>query len=126
MSLIQHDPASEFLNWGSNASDDADSLVWDEGYLIDDQAGDFENMKGCAFLRAQSYRRRLSAVLFAVSDVDHPSLEDRSSSCRGVPGEVTTILGRLGDLFKGGRFIWRDRSNSVRVPRLDGPKFCGQ
>lgn len=96
-------PRLKFPNWGSNASDDADALFWEEGYLIEDQAGDSENIKKCAFLRVQSYRRGLSAVLFAVSDVDHPSLQDRSSNC-GVPGEVTTILGSLGDVFEGGRF----------------------
>ena len=96
----------KFPNWGSNASDDADALLWEEGYLTDDQGGESENIKKCAFLRVQSYRRGLSAVLFAVSDVDHPSSEGRSSDCRGVPGEVTTILGSLGDVFEGGRFIW--------------------
>jgi hypothetical protein len=95
----------KFPNWGSNASDDADALVWEEGYLIEDQAGDSENIKKCVFLRVQTYRRRLSAVLFAVSDVDRLSLVERSSNCRGVPGEVTTILGSLGDLLEGGRFI---------------------
>ena len=94
-----------FPNWGSNASDDADTLFWEEGYLIEDQAGDSENIEKCTFLRVQSYHRGLSAVLFVVSDVDRP-LEDRPSNCRRVPGEVTTILGSLGDLFGGGRFIW--------------------
>lgn len=96
----------KFPHWGSNASDDADALFWEEGYLIDDQAGHPENINKCAFLCIQSYRRGLSAVLFAVSDVDHPSFKDRSSDCRGVPQEVTTILGSLGDVFGGGRFIW--------------------
>ena len=99
-------PRLKFPNWGSNASDDADALFWEEGYLIEDQAGDSENIKKCAFLRVQSYRRGLSAVLFAVIDVDRPSVEDRSSNCRWVPGEVTTILGSLGDIFEGGRSIW--------------------
>ena len=52
-----------------------------------------------------TYQRGLSAALFAVSDVDRPTLEGRSSTCRGVPGEVTTILGSLGHVFEGGRFI---------------------
>jgi hypothetical protein len=95
----------KFPNWGSNASDDADALFWEEGYLIDDQASGSENINKCAFLRIQTYQRGLSAVLFAVSDVDRPTLEGRSSNCRGVPGEVTTILGSLGDVFEGGRFI---------------------
>ena len=95
----------KFPNWGSDASDEADALFWEEGYLIDDQASDSENNK-CAFLRIQTYQRGLSAVLFAVSDVDHPSFEGRSSNCRGVPGEVTTILGSLGDVIERGRFIW--------------------
>jgi hypothetical protein len=99
-------PRLKFPNWGSNASDDADALFWEEGYLIGDQAGDSDNARKCAFLRVQSYRRGLSAVLFAVSDVDGSSVEGRSSNCRGVPGEVTTILGSLGDLFEGGRSIW--------------------
>jgi len=100
-------PRLKFQNWGNNASDDdADALFWEEGYLIEDQAGDSVNIKKCVFLRVQSYRRGLSAVLFAVSDVDRPPPEDRSSNCRGVPGEITTILGSLGDLFEGGRFIW--------------------
>jgi hypothetical protein len=77
-------------------------LFCQEGYLIDDQTSDTENIKKCAFLRVQSYRRGLSAVLFVVSDVDRPSLEDRSLNCRGVPREVATILGSLGDLFEGG------------------------
>lgn len=98
-------PRLKFPNWGSNASDDADALFWEEGYLTEDQAGDSENIKKCAFIRVQSYRRGLSAVLFAVSDVD-PPFEGRSSNCRGAPGEVTTILGSLGDVFEGGRFIW--------------------
>jgi len=100
-------PRLKFPNRGSNASDNsADPLFWEEGYLIEDQAGDSENIKKCAFLRVQSYRRGLRAVLFAVSDIDRSSLGDRSSNCRGIPGEVTTILGSLGDLFEGGRFIW--------------------
>jgi hypothetical protein len=99
-------PRLKFPNWGSNASDDADALFWEEGYLIEDQAGDSEKNRRCAFVRIQSYRRGLSAVLFALSDGDRPSLENRSSNCGGVPGEVTTILGSLGELFEGGRFIW--------------------
>jgi hypothetical protein len=99
-------PRLKFPNWGSNASDDADALFWEEGYLSENQAGDSEKNRRCAFLRIQSYRRGLSAVLFALSDGDRPSLENRSSNCGGVPGEVTTILGSLGELFEGGRFIW--------------------
>jgi hypothetical protein len=68
-------PRLKFTNWGSNASDDADALFWEEGYLIGDQAGDSDNARKCAFLRVQSYRRGLSAVLFAVSDVDRSSVE---------------------------------------------------
>jgi hypothetical protein len=35
----------KFPNWGSNASDDADALFWEEGYLTEDQAGDSENIR---------------------------------------------------------------------------------
>lgn len=46
-------PRLKFPNWGSNASDDADALFWEEGYLIDDQASGSENINKCAFLRIQ-------------------------------------------------------------------------
>jgi hypothetical protein len=35
----------KFPNWRSNASDDADALFWEEGYLTEDQAGDSENIR---------------------------------------------------------------------------------
>jgi hypothetical protein len=99
-------PRLKFPNWGSNASDDTDVLFWEEGYLIENQAGGPEKIEKCAFVRVQSYRRGLSAVLFALSDGPRPSLDTRSSDCGGVPTEVTTILGSLADLFEGGRSIW--------------------
>jgi hypothetical protein len=94
----------KIINWGGNASDDADALFWNEGYL-EDQASGPETIGICTFLRAQSYRGGLSAVLFAISDVGRSSLDDHTSSCQRVPKEVNTILGSLGDVFDGGRFI---------------------
>lgn len=116
----------KFPHWGSNASDDADALFWEEGYLIDDQAGDPENINKCAFLRIQSYRRGLSAVLFAVSDVDHPSFKDRSSDCRGFLKRSRQFLEVSVTYLEAVDLFGRDRSNSVRVFCLDSPSFAGQ
>jgi len=92
------------LSSESAHGDDADALFSEEGYLL--SAHGNNDIEKCVFLRVQTYRRGLSAVLFAISDIHRLAIEKASSVCRGVPGEVMTILGSLDDVFAGGRFIW--------------------
>jgi len=92
------------LSSESAHGDDADALFSEEGYLL--SAHGNNDIEKCGFLRVQTYRRGLSAVLFAISDIHRLAIEKASSVCRGVPGEVMTILGSLDDVFAGGRFIW--------------------
>jgi hypothetical protein len=96
----------KFFSHGSSTGDDVDALFWQEGYLSSGKdLKDFEHVAKCVFLRVQTYRRGLSAVLFAVSDVDGPSHDNGPLKCLGLPGEVQTILGSLGGNFEGGRFM---------------------
>jgi len=99
----------KFLSWGSNTGEDVDALFWQDGYLFGEDARSYENVRKCVFLRVQTYRRGFSAVLFAISDIDRLTLENASLKCRGLPGEVSTILGSLGGMFEGGRFLRSSR-----------------
>jgi hypothetical protein len=98
----------KILSSGGDYGGDTEALFWEEGYLSSEDAK--TNAEKCVLLRVQTYRRWLSAVLFAVSDIDRPDRESASSECRGLPGEVMTILGSLGDVFEGGRFMWSRRT----------------
>jgi hypothetical protein len=102
-------PHLKFFSLGSNIGDDVDALFSEEGYLFNEDARDYENIRKCVFLRVQTYRRGFSAVLFAISDIDRLMPENALSKCRGLPGEVPTILGSLGGVFEGGRFMRSNR-----------------
>jgi hypothetical protein len=103
-------PRLRVLSSGS-IHEDTDALFWEEGYVLSEDAKNYENIGKCVFLRVQTYRRGLSAVLFAMSDGDRLALENASSACRRMPREVMTILGSLDDVFVGGRFMWSHTSD---------------
>ena len=62
-------PRLRVLSSGS-IHEDTDALFWEEGYVSSEDAKNYENIGKCVFLRVQTYRRGLSAVLFAMSDGD--------------------------------------------------------
>jgi hypothetical protein len=92
-----------FRSWGSTTGDDVDALFWGEGYFYDKDPKDYENIKKCGLLRVQTFRNGLSAVLVAIADID--GVTKVTLACRGLPEEVSTILGSLGGMFEGGRSL---------------------
>ena len=114
----------KFPNWGSNASDDADALFWEEGYLIDDQASGSENINKCAFLRIQTYQRGLSAVLFAVATSIALLSRVDLRTAAGFPERSRQFLEVSVTYLKAVDLFGRGRSNSARGFRLNSPSFA--